>query len=243
MKNSTKKIAAVLSAAILGALPMANSFSANAAESNNEFVKFVYGDVCGENGNKNPDGKITIEDAQTVLIWAEEGVRGVSANLKKRADVNGDGNISKSDAKKIQAFYVEETLCENRVLGDATGNGDIDISDAVLIARYAAGEDVEINLLCADVNRDGKVSESDNKVLQRYLARFYSNFDIRWGDVDGNGTVAIADKVKLNRFLAGTASLSAAQRRRADVNFDGKVNRADSDALSNRIAYGYFVDC
>ena len=55
MKNTIKKTAAVLSAAILGALPMVNLLTANAALSN-DMVKYVYGDI-------NFDGKIDREQA------------------------------------------------------------------------------------------------------------------------------------------------------------------------------------
>ena len=248
MKNSTKKIAAVLSAAILGALPMANSFTANAAKAANDVVKFYYGDVCGENGKKTPDGKITAEDAQKVLIWSSKGVKDATADQKRRADVDGDGNVSGNDAQMVLEFYVSAILCENDILGDAEGDNTVDIGDPVRINRYHNKTigNLDIDFIRADVNKDGIVNNYDSKLVQKYLAGYTDVFNVRYGDTNSDGEVTEADARKLARFLAEdkTAKFSDIELRRADVNYDGKVNYADLNVLLMRTAknIGHFCD-
>ncbi len=226
MKNSMKKIAAVISASILGALPMTGSLTANAASRTlaDDTVKYYFGDV-------NLDGKISASDAQTVLRWANNGVAGVSADKRKRADVDGDGNISVADANKILAYYTDEVVCHNKVYGDANGDGRVNMTDAYMVYEYVhSGSYVgQINLVAADVNGDGKVNTVDHVLIARYDQDMIPTLYVRWGDVDSNGVINEADTQKLARLCAEDSSVrfTDAEFRRADLNLSGNVDTDD----------------
>lgn len=237
MKNSMKKIAAVLSAAVLSAIPMAGSFTANAAAIPDDTVKYYFGDV-------NLDGKVTSSDAQTVLTWANNGVAGVSADKKKRADVDGDGNISVADANKILDYYVNEVLCHNKVYGDANGDGEVDMDDAFMVYDYVhEGSHVgEINLVAADVNGDGRLNTVDHVLISRYDLGRIDTLYVNWGDVNSDGVINNADAEKLNKLVAENPNVrfTSAELRRADLNLDGYKTGVDVSWLLLRISRGYF---
>lgn len=245
MKNSMKKIAAVLSAAILGALPMANSLTANAAASPaDDEVKYIFGDVYGTSNGF--DGKIDIRDAQTVLQWASNNTN-LTPDLKKRADVDGNGRVEKADAMMILEYYTNETLCQNEILGDANGDGEIKIADVICINRYNAGTlTSHIDLIRADVNKDGKVNNFDSKLLRKYLDENTDVFNVRYGDTNSDGVLTNADCQKIAAFIGGDSRVrfTDIEKRRADVNYDGKIDGKDLTTMIKRTAanIGYFCD-
>ena len=92
MKKSIRKIAAVLSAAVIGVLPMAGSLTADAALPNDR-VKNYYGDV-------DHNGSVNSQDYSQVYYWATHQ-QYLNSDQRKRADINADGVITVSDADKI----------------------------------------------------------------------------------------------------------------------------------------------
>lgn len=233
MKNTIKKTAAVLSAAILGALPMANLLTANAALPNDK-VKYVYGDI-------NFDGKIDNLDAS--LTYSPSSL---SAAQKKRADVNGDGKITSADRNIILA-HVSNVSAGLKVYGDADGNGVVDAKDTAKISAYNnAGnscKDGSINLIEADVNADGVVNSCDYHIILRYLSGTIKTLYINWGDVDSSESITMQDIFRLDNYVENNKSenLSDAEKRRADINIDGKIDEKDVTALLMRASVGYFM--
>lgn len=151
MKNQGKKIAAALSAIVLGTMSLAGSVTANAAARNEGFY---YGDVT-------KDGVVSAEDAQTVLNWANSKKK-LTADQKKRADVNGDGKVTSDDAFMIFDFYTN-MLAGTALLGDVDGNGKVNYIDWCALDLYMRGydDDEEVNLIAGDVNKDGKITMTD----------------------------------------------------------------------------------
>lgn len=239
MRNSIKKITAVISAAILGALPMAGSFTANAADFADETVIFRYGDING-------DGKITSADANLVgQIVAENTNTNFSQSQIRRADVNGDGSVTPNDTNMIITYISRLAKNTKRVYGDADNNGKVTMYDAAYVEEYVkyGSHRGSINLMAADVNGDGIVNFIDFYILQDYEMKGNpSTLLIRWGDVNSDGKVNIADYMKLSRVVAEdpTVHLSSAESRRADVNYDGKINSDDVKSLSNYCGGGHF---
>ena len=237
MNNTMKKIAAVLSAGILSAIPMTGSLTSNAAALPDDTVKYYFGDV-------DLDGKITASDAQTVLTWAHNGVAGVSADKKKRADVDGDGNISVTDAETILTYYSNETLCHLKLYGDADRNGKVNTNDAIMVEEYkrTGAHQGEIDLIAADVNGDGKITTTDHVLIGRYKQNMIPTLYVNWGDFDSNGVINDDDCQKLARFVGGdvTVRATAAEKRRVDLNLDGKIDTVDLTWLLRRVSRGYF---
>lgn len=163
MKNSMKKIVAALSAGLLAALPMANSLTSNATSIAPPHAPFYFGNV-------DRDYKLDIRDAQTILRWASAPIpASVTADQRKRADVDGDGNISKADAQAALEAYTEMVVCELDILGDLNGNNKRDSGDVVIVYQYLFGQRETINRIRADVNMDGKITAVDASIINNNL--------------------------------------------------------------------------
>lgn len=235
MKHNFKKVLAALSATVLGALPMANSLTANAATKYDD-VKIIFGDV-------DSDGKVTDADAKKLARFlAEDRNVSFTSEERRRGDVNGDGKITTDDTIMILRFVND--FAKKDIYGDADGNGKVNINDAIMIEQFInrGRYKGEINLMAADVNADGVVNTFDHVLIARYdMDRLPSSLYINWGDVNSDGKITIQDAVRLSRYVAGTASLTRAEKRRADITLDGDISQEDIDALKTRIAYGYFI--
>ena len=163
MKNSIRKIAAVLSASILAALPMASSFSANATSIAPPHAPFYFGNV-------DRDYKLDLHDAMTVLQWASKPIpSSVTAAQRRRADVDGDGNISQADAMAVLEAYTDMVLAGHDILGDLNGNHKRDHDDVYAVYDYLDGVTETINRIRADVNMDGQITRIDAVVIRNNL--------------------------------------------------------------------------
>jgi hypothetical protein len=56
------------------------------------------------------------------------------------------------------------------------------------------------------------------------------------GDVDGDGRVDVADSSKIGAHNAKKTKLTPAQLTRADVNLDGKLDKADMELILKKFA-------
>ena len=242
MKNQVKKAIAILSATVLGVVPMTGALSANAAKNqvinNNgtlsESVRHYFGDI-------NNDGEVASDDAQLVLNYLNKK-RTFTADQKKRADVNADGKITEADSQMILNYYASEGLCYSDILGDADCNGRIDMNDSYNVTLFKAGMYKKaFSNIAADVNCDGVVNQCDALLIGRYDLGLINTLYVRFGDVDSNGIIDISDAVKLSRYIAKDGTkLSDIEKKRADVNGDGKVTQADADAIVQYVAYRCF---
>jgi hypothetical protein len=237
MKNSMKKIAAILSATILGAIPMAGSLTANAVDYPDEDVIFRYGDLNG-------DGFVTTADVN-ILSDKLSGNINFSQLQLQRADVNGDGYVTAEDKSMLSTYVSRLAKNKKRVYGDADNNGKVTLYDAAYIEEYIreGKHKGSINLIAADINGDGIVNRIDFNIFQDYeMKGDPDTLLIRWGDVNSDGYVNISDYMKLRRVVAEDPAvrISSAEKRRADVNYDGKIDSADVTCLWNYCGDGHF---
>lgn len=239
MRKSIKKITAVVSAAILGALPIAGSFTANAASLPDDKVKFIFGDI-------NNDGKITNTDAKLVAqIVAEKTSRGFSQEQIRRADVNGDGFVTSADTTMIITFASRFASNPKKVYGDADNSGKVTLYDAAYVEEYVkyGSHRGSINLMAADVNADGVVNSFDFELINAFrVSNKLSTLLINWGDVNSDGRITIDDYRKIKNLAAENTSVqfTSAELRRADINLDGYVDNTDADWLMHYISYNHF---
>lgn len=61
-------------------------------------------------------------------------------------------------------------------------------------------------------------------------------FAAKLGDVDGNGKVQAADALCVLQAAAGTRTLTASQKQKADYNKDGKVSAIDARSILQVVA-------
>lgn len=116
----------------------------------------VFGDVNG-------DGKLTQEDVDLIKKY-DAGTVSLTDAEKKRADVNGNGDIDVNDSLMISQLLLKET-------GDINGDKKIDEEDALLILKHDSGissltKDQEKR---ADLNNDGKVNAGDAVIILRII--------------------------------------------------------------------------
>lgn len=240
MRKSIKKITAAISATILGALPMAGAFTANAARSvSKDIITIKYGDL-------DDNGKITDDDARKLVrLLSEDKTVKFTDDQLRRADVNGDGNRDSTDVTIISKFANDYTKNKKDIYGDADGNGEVDIYDAIMIQEYVSSNQHKgkINLIAADVNSDGVVNSFDHVLIGRYdTYGTPSTLYTRWGDVNSDGKINAADYYKLDKLCAEDmyVSFTDAEMRRADINLDGNVDNTDVKWLILRVSRGYF---
>lgn len=240
MRKSIKKITAAISATILGALPMAGAFTANAARSvSKDIITIKYGDL-------DDNGKITDDDARKLVrLLSEDKTVKFTDDQLRRADVNGDGNRDSTDVTIISKFANDYTKNKKDIYGDADGNGEVDIYDAIMIQEYVSSNQHkgEINLIAADVNADGVVNSFDFELINAFrVSNKLSTLLINWGDVNSDGRITIDDYRKIKNLAAENTSVqfTSAELRRADINLDGYVDNTDADWLMHYISYNHF---
>lgn len=110
-------------------------------------------------------------------------------------------------------------------IGDADLNSSIDIIDLVKVKKAAAKADGVYNPFC-DLDGDGNIGASDVALLRKLIL----NTDSRvTGDINGDGTVDMSDYTLLADLIVENTDAYDAPY--ADINRDGKIDKADSREL------------
>lgn len=83
---------------------------------------------------------------------------------KKKADINGDGNINQTDYN-----YLKEIIDYGYILGDIDGDNRITIDDVTLLQKHIAGmiTFTSEQFDRADINRDKNVDNTDLELLNK----------------------------------------------------------------------------
>lgn len=238
MNKTITKIAAAVSTALLCALPMATSLSANAASFNSHIAAdYLFGDV-------NHDGVVDARDASRVLNYLGSNTANTPCDTKL-GDVNNNGILDDSDASIILSVYAKRGANKD-LTGDANNNGVIDITDAVLIQQNIANPSkYKIkNMIYADVNRDNKITIADSNLIQRYLIHCFDNFNYNFGDVNNDGELVVNDAVLVTRYYGqewNSRTISKDLFIRCDANGDGKINSKDQTAICNACIHNGYI--
>lgn len=216
-----------------------------------DFGKTVYGDV-------NDDGIVNSEDALIALQYAT-GDKEVDDDIKKVADVDGNGSVDRLDVQlilkkasnKINKFPIEEGAYGFKA-GDVNQDGNINSNDSQYILDYLSGKFVltEYQQVLADVSGDSQVTQLDSDLILNYSNKKVNCFPIldskckyyTLGDVNEDGTINSADASAVQSFVSGQITLTAIQQVAADVNGDGKITNDDAALISQVSGSGGTVD-
>ena len=135
--------------------------------------------------------------------------------------------------------------------GDVNGSGTLTAGDLTAVMDYLNGTAsfTAQQFQSADVNGDGQVTQLDVDWMMRLIPPNADADAIRRdsryeadviassrthggsGDLNGNGAADAGDTLVLTNYLNGTRNFTPLERARADVNGDGRVDRADRDHI------------
>lgn len=114
-------------------------------------------------GDLNNNGTLDDDDILIVKDYLD-GKIVFNNDQKKKADINGDGNITETDFN-----YLKEIIEYGYILGDVDGDSRITISDVTLLQKHIAGitKLTDEQFKRADINRDEKVDNIDLELLNK----------------------------------------------------------------------------
>lgn len=204
------------------------------------FKTTVYGDV-------NDDDIVNSEDALLVLQYAT-GDKKIDDDIKKVADVDGNGSVDRLDAQlilkkasnKINKFPVEEGAYGFSA-GDVNQDGKVNTDDFQYILDYLSGKFflTEYQQVLADVSGDNEVTQLDADLISNYSSKKVNCFPIldskckyyTLGDVNEDGVIDSADATLVQNFVSGQITLTILQQIAADTNEDGKITNEDANLI------------
>lgn len=187
---------------------------------------FVLGSNYFINNNKPEDIKgstLQLVQADTSGVYFAENnitVKDNSISINEKKYIYGD--IYSSTAKKVgydgvintdDANYLEKNLSK------------IQSSNNLLIKKLS------------DVNHDGKINKTDVNLIKRMS----NNQKTIYGDLDGDKKITYKDKKLLYKYLNGKVLLKRAQKKLADIDGNGIVNKNDYKLMLYKPAYEYCV--
>ena len=127
--------------------------------------------------------------------------------------------------------------------GDVDGDGLITVSDLILFTEWWYGvTPVENSIEALDVDNDGRVTVNDYNLMHKvvYFAPRtlpqQATIKFERGDVNGDGRIDLVDVVMLPGVVGGRAMRAPLDA--ADVNGDGFINDADTEALFRKLFGG-----
>ena len=211
--------------------------------------------AVGEPGSEGPPGPT-----------GPPGTPGVAPPPTEEEGASYVRDNAASAAPQSASLYVSGTIAVTGGFyfgggsGDANGDGNLTVADAVVVRNYLLGTTAfsVAQRQAADVNGDGQITERDAELIRDMFlgrSRAETNRDGRYeadviantrshggsGDADGNGSISAGDRSTITAWLSG-GTLSPLQRARADVNGDGRVDRADREQVTEIIAGRYDHD-
>lgn len=180
----------------------------------------------------------------------------ISAKTVKLGDVNGDGRITASDARKILRFAATLEACdeETAVIADADKNGKISASDARKVLRVAATLDSELGEITLGEEETTVQRTEVKDAIGMTVTSFIKQFGSMSKDGTSDGTVmyhndqliivsdpkmiddtkinsvtVTGDSYTLNGIFAGIASADA---ERILLNDGWRIKNTDSSVVT-----------
>lgn len=174
------------------------------------------------NGDVNNDGVIDEKDANHVLNLYFSGT------LEKPTDINGDTNndgiINEADIEHLKSFLEGKIEAIRTYNADTNKDGQVDIKDLRQLNNMVNGT------IAGDANNDGKVDTKDYAVMRDYILGYRGDIpNANAADIDLDGNITNDDIIR----LVNMPELQNLQYRPGDVNYDGVVDQADVDDLTN----------
>lgn len=187
----------------------------------------VKGDVDG-------DGKLDPADTR---LMSKAAVKTINFSLEEQliADMDGDGELTFEDVRLASRGEQKGYAVFYYVYGDLNHDWKFDSADVRELQRYFAGlrKLTPMEKCIADVDCDGEVSMEDLRLFSRRNVNIIKAFPVE-GDISGNGTITTYDAKCVLQYSVKNRTFTEAQKRRADVNRDGKVDSADARIILRR---------
>lgn len=177
-------------------------------------------------GDVNKDGLINEEDSNLILDISLGKVE-PDANMKYRADIDGDGQVTIKDVRQLL------NQINNRItLGDVNNDGIINEDDVYLTLDISLRkvEADEKTVLRADMDGDGRVTIKDVKKLLQQVKN-----PRMVGDVNKDEIIDEADALLIVDIALGKAEADDKLTLRADVDGDGQITIKDARAVLKMI--------
>ena len=216
MKKALTKIAATLSAALLGALPMANSLSASAASPSG--VK-TYRTYLYYSGGATQTRRVDVE------FYTNNPLK-VKGNARTTGCLNGWMDREEKGGNSYGERFYKSWKTQNITTGVGTlfkvvseiksGNSTYnDLAGAYEIKAYNANNQLisgtqycfsASTYLVGDINGNGVVNNADYTILNNIVNGNYApttGTEIRGGDINGDGVINATDRTHLYNYLHG----------------------------------------
>ena len=141
----------------------------------------------------------------------------------------GAASVMSASAKTPNPYYIKV------MKGDINGNGRIDKDDIDAVLKHINGKKAlpSDRVTTADVNWDNKVDIEDVSILR---SNYYYGTAYKAGNVEGNNYVTSDDVQAILDHINGNYALTAAERKRADIDSNGRINIVDAVKLQNYIS-------
>ncbi|MBR0491106.1 MAG: dockerin type I repeat-containing protein [Clostridia bacterium] len=154
--NKTKKIISIIMLVVLLGITFlaTNTFAATR----------LAGDTNIKKGDMNGDNRVNVTDL-AILNAYFAGKRTLSDEIKERADVDGNGKLTKEDATLLSLKVKSQKLFPSETKkGDINLDGIVNLKDFSILLVYLKSQKpfkYEFYRNQADLNGDGKVNVTD----------------------------------------------------------------------------------
>ena len=231
MKNTIKKITATLSAALMCALPMANAFTANAADDPYQYYganqKHTYRAYINVNTNNKPvyefDYDLYFTGAFENKMSFYRGKCLLGADSVRIEGLTQSRTIVRIDSEALNSFSgaAASLIYETNAwaLGKQNVVNNID-PETYAFNNYAVDHYIrqyyptvtETFYLVGDADGNGVIKMNDAVIIQQYADKIISGFKEEC-DVDGNGVINSYDATLVRQFLLKSINSFAGYQR------------------------------
>ena len=201
--------------------------------------------LLGGDANVNGDRKEIVDAADVSMVDKYlAGTLTLTPQEYSRADVSGDGRVTRLDRDLIQALSASTlTLDEARSIGKGVAdrtigiryNGNVGLGTADPQARlHISGIDDTVSVAAFEAPVQVGIGTATPRAALEVSGGFYRLGGN--GDVDGNGNLTDGDASMIRAYLDGTKGLTPQQHAQADINGDGRVTILDAGLIDQVVS-------
>ncbi len=214
MKKNLRKIAALVSASVMCAVPMLSNYSASAITQYKTYV--IYNNYVKKSGSD-----------MAYFNYTFSYVSGVTAEKSTATSLCSGGYFrsnNDTDSREVQCIYLGDPITKTGALASTKFIVPMSTQDVLHVVNYSdvvirdvnnkllSTDNIELEtILLGDVDGDGKVTEKDSDAILNYLVNKDKNpltyREKLAADVydRGNGITAI-DALEIQRYIIGQIS-------------------------------------